>query len=168
MRARTGSIPWPQTSSEQASRHSAGKRFLIFYRRRSSYGAVYAMKPFTSCSVSSRMGSTRTTCQALPVRCRINASARRARACSETFSNSPLAIKTRFEPCSDDIKTTLAAFGWSWNQSRGVAKMNKRIRATTTSYCQEARAKSQKINRLPRLSWAAGWALAGSVTSLEV
>ena len=43
-------------------------------------------------------------------------------------SSKSVAIKTRFDPGWDDIKMMLEALGWSRNQSRGVAKINIRIK----------------------------------------
>src|SRR5579875_3928503 len=74
-------------------------------------------------------------------------SARWGRCASGTSDSNSVAMKTRLAPWSDDINTILAALGWSWNQSRGVANTKMRIRPTTTSYCHDARGKSQKMSR---------------------
>jgi hypothetical protein len=104
------------------------------------------MYPFTSCSASSRIGSMRSTRQFLPVRWRITFAATAVRSGSATFASSSLSINTRLLECPEERSTTEEAFGWSLNHSRGMAKMQIRINATTTSYCQDARAKSQKTN----------------------
>src|SRR4051812_39635487 len=83
--------------------------------------------------------------------------ARAARLPSLTPESNSLSIKNRLDPCEGVIRTIPEALGWSRKNSRGVAKMKSRMSATTTSYGQEARGKSQKTRRRAKLTLPASW-----------